>query len=255
MRTEPSNFEKNRSKTAFQASRNPFTLVVIETCAPAPSDGSKSTSMSPEPTTPTCALLVMRRCAFGYSKSMCSICSPVQAVVFQHCSFTAVEGIQKERGGEKIRAPSRREPLFEQCAIELIQCRIPRRGSRSSRFEYGASPALHQLQPFRTPAVKNAGGLQGSHDVQQSRQPARFFAQTSVSGRSQTGQSNIDHVRKTRAGLAASASCSVTNSHQVSMRDKLQTRPVWNPGNAARALRHTRGRRVLITARTRHHQP
>src|SRR5260370_17810117 len=112
---------------------------------------------------------------------MCSICSPVQAVVFPHCSFTAVERIQKERRGEKIRASSRREPLFEQCAIELIQCSIPRRGSRSSRFEYGASPPLHQLQPFRTPAVKNAGVLQGSHDVHQRREPPLFFPQTSPS--------------------------------------------------------------------------
>src|ERR1700704_6039862 len=127
---------------------------------------------------------------------MCSICSPVQAVVFPHCSFTAVERIQKERGGEKIRASSRREPLFEQCAVELIQCSIPRRGSRSSRFEYGASPALHHLQPFRTLAVKNAGVLQGSHDLQKSSEPARLFAQTSVSGRIQSGQSTIDHVRK-----------------------------------------------------------
>jgi hypothetical protein len=112
-----------------------------------------------------------------------------------------------------------------------------------------------KLRPFRPSAVKNAGVLQGSHDVQQSREPARFFAQTSVSGRSQSGQSNIDHVRETRAGLAASASCSVTNTHQVSMRDKLQTRPAWNPGNAARDLRNARGRCVLITACARNQQP
>src|ERR1700756_1785300 len=180
---------------------------------------------------------------------MCSICSPVQAVVFLHYSFTTVERIQKERGGEKIRAPSRREPLFKQCAIELIQCNIPRRGSRSSRFEYGASPELHQLQPLPTPAIKNAGILQGSHDLQKGRQPARFFAQTSVSGRIQSGQSTVDHVRKTRACLAASARCSVTNSHQVSMRNKLQTRPVWNPGNAARDLRNALRRGGLTAAR------
>ena len=60
IRTAPSNLEKNRSKAAFQTSRKPFTLVRPCAWAPPSGEGSSRTSISPEPTTPTCALLATR---------------------------------------------------------------------------------------------------------------------------------------------------------------------------------------------------
>jgi len=65
MRTAPSNLEKKRSSTAFQLLLNPVTLVRIDTCALPVTSGCIRTSNSPDPTTPTCALLVTRRVAEG----------------------------------------------------------------------------------------------------------------------------------------------------------------------------------------------
>src|SRR5580700_8654110 len=119
IRTAPSYFAKNRSITAFQLAPNPLTLVRIETWAPPVSEGCIKTSMSPDPTTPTCAFPVTRRTADGYSNLSCSISRLPFAPVFTYFALPALHRIQKNRCRQQVSTSAGRKMPADQFTIEF----------------------------------------------------------------------------------------------------------------------------------------
>src|SRR5580658_3526246 len=149
---------------------------------------------------------------------MFSIAFLHSTVILFHLFETAFESVQKECGGEKIRATAGRDAPTDKLLSEFDQCCIALWASGATKLDDTSGTLAHDPLCLSPPSIENTGVIEMRHDRKQGDEPAVPLCLAALASFLQCRKPYFDNVRKIRMGFAASAGGPMSFQNNIAVR-------------------------------------
>src|SRR5581483_7525604 len=140
-----------------------------------------------------------------------------QAAVSLHIVLAVLDGVEKQRRRQQIRAASGRYTQCQQASVEALQFLTTHHGGGTSgSFHFGRS-FLGDFQCLHSASIQQARIVQAGHNAQKSIESCNFLCSTTSPPAPKHWQTNMNDVRESVQRLTACTGRAVPYRYRISV--------------------------------------